>query len=86
MANLSLYNSIGVLQSKTVWGAIVAFAGTAVGAIYHATVTPADISAITDVIMQIVSGAGALFAIYGRITATQQVVVGGPPGPKEVVK
>ena len=60
-------------QSKAIWGSIVSFAAIALGAILHKNVSAADQQAIVDVIMSLISGAGTVVAIYGRVVATTQI-------------
>ena len=66
----------GLLSSKTVWGAIVAIFAAAANAAGY-VVADADTAAVISNIMAVVTAVGGLYAIYGRIKATKQVVVGG---------
>jgi hypothetical protein len=59
-------------QSKTFWGAVVALGGSALG-LGHYTLTPADAASAVDLISGIVSAAGGLVAIYGRIVASKKI-------------
>ena len=60
-------------QSKTIWGSIIGGAAVIVSLVFHRTISPADQSAIVDVIMTIVGAAGSAFAIYGRVTTTTTI-------------
>lgn len=60
-------------QSRTIWGAIVGVVATAASLLFHKTVSAADQSAIVDVILTLISSAGTLYAIYGRVVATTQI-------------
>jgi len=55
--------------SKTIWGALIAVAASFAGifGIQLDEVTQGDLS---DAIIQLVAGIGALTAIYGRLSAT----------------
>lgn len=61
-----------VLASKTVWGAALAVAGALAG-IFHVNFGPADQAAAADAISALISAAGGLIAIWGRITATKKI-------------
>jgi len=62
----------GLLASKGVWGGVIAFLG-ALAAIFHIDFGAADQAATLDAVWQIVSAAGALLAIWGRITAKKRI-------------
>lgn len=57
-------------QSKTIWGSLVSVAA-ALAASFGITVDASSQSDIATAIVQIVGGAGALLAVYGRLKATQ---------------
>lgn len=63
-----------LVQSKTFWGAVVALVGSGIS-LGHYTLSPADAAQAVDLISGIVSAAGGLYAIYGRMMATKQVYV-----------
>ena len=55
--------------SKAMWGGIVAAVGAVADMFTQGGVTPANVTAL----------GGALFAIYGRYVATQQITAIGSP-------
>lgn len=59
-------------QSKTIWGSLVAVAA-ALAASFGVTIDAANQAEIAAAIVQLVGGAGALVAIYGRLKATQVI-------------
>jgi hypothetical protein len=59
-------------QSKTIWGALVAI----LAAIASAAGVPIDIGIQTEIVdglVQIGGAVGALFAIYGRFSASERI-------------
>lgn len=60
------------LQSKGVWGGVIAVGGAALG-LFGYDVSSADASAIARHIDSIVVAVGGLLAIYGRVTATKRI-------------
>lgn len=62
----------GLLASKGVWGGVIAFLGVVLS-IFHVDFGAADQAATLDAVYQIVSAAGALLAIWGRITAKKRI-------------
>ena len=62
-----------LLMSKTVWGALVSLAATALAAGRHVAISPADQSVIVDVIIQAIAASGALAAIWGRSVAVKKI-------------
>ena len=60
-------------MSKTIWGSLVSVAAALAGAFGIAIDAQSQL-AIADAAVQIVAAAGALIAIYGRLTATQVIV------------
>jgi hypothetical protein len=79
--------SKNILMTKTAWGSIIAVAATVAGMFgYH--LAPADQTAVVDyagqiidIVEKIIAIAGALYAIYGRLMATQQAHVIAPATP-----
>ena len=65
-------NYKGMLQSKTVWGGLLAVLAGVAGLLGY-TVTATDLSSIGDAITSVVSMVGGLIAIYGRIKATKKI-------------
>lgn len=63
----------GMLQSKTVWGGILAVLAPAAAYIFHVNVTSADTTQIVDLVTGIASAVGGIVAIFGRIVATKQI-------------
>lgn len=70
-------NTKSILQSKTVWGAIVA-ALPALLRILGLDTLPGFDEAAGDLATQITTLAGAALAVYGRLKATKQLVVKTP--------
>lgn len=58
--------------SKTIWGSLISVAA-ALAAAFGVSIDAATQGAVADVMIQIVGAAGALFAIYGRLTATDTI-------------
>jgi hypothetical protein len=59
-------------QSKTIWGSLISIAAAFTG-IAGITLDPASQAEITDAIVQMISAAGAIIAIHGRLTATDVI-------------
>jgi hypothetical protein len=59
-------------QSKTIWGAVIAVAPPVANLLGY-TITGADVAQVTSSIDAIVTGAGALLAVFGRVTATKVI-------------
>ncbi|MCB1386565.1 MAG: hypothetical protein KDJ80_11585 [Nitratireductor sp.] len=55
--------------SKTIWGSLVAIAAALASAL-GVSLDAASQAEITEVIVQLAGAAGALIAIYGRLSAT----------------
>ena len=55
--------------SKTIWGSLISV-GAALAATFGIAVDAQSQAAIADAAVQIVGAAGALVAIYGRLSAT----------------
>lgn len=62
----------GLLESKTVWAAIVTLGASAL-AFFGYSVTPEDQSAIPELVAGIGGTVGALGAIYGRVKASRKI-------------
>lgn len=62
-----------LLRSKTVWGAIISIAASALGAGRHVAISPADQSVLVNMAVEAVSAAGAAYAIYGRSVAWKKI-------------
>lgn len=62
----------GALQSKTVWGALLAVAGALAG-MFHLNFGAAEQAQALDSIYAIVSAVGGLLAVYGRVVATKKI-------------
>ncbi len=60
------------LASKTIWGVAIAVAPTVAG-LFGMTVTGADASEVAGHVDGIVTAAGGLLAVYGRVTATKGI-------------
>lgn len=58
--------------SKTVWGAAVSVAAT-VGSLLGLPIQAADQGALTDAILQTIAAVAGIFAIFGRLTATDKL-------------
>lgn len=56
-------------MSKTIWGSLIAVAAALAGTA-GLTIDAQSQMAISDAILQVISAAGALIAIYGRLNAT----------------
>lgn len=63
----------GWLQSKGVWGGIVATVGGVLG-LGHYTLSTGDAAQAVDLITSIISAIGGLYAIYGRVAASHKIV------------
>jgi hypothetical protein len=62
----------GFLESKAVWGGIVALAGSALG-IGHYTLSTADAAQAVELVVSITTAVGSLVAIYGRVVASKKI-------------
>lgn len=60
------------ISSKTVWGGLAAVESGALGCVGYATLSAEQVAAFI-LLPSIVSIAGGLFAIYGRVVATHKV-------------
>lgn len=58
------------LRSKTIWGAAIAVAPPVANLLGY-TISGADVAQVTSSVDAIVTGAGALLAVFGRVTATK---------------
>ncbi|MEL6920635.1 MAG: hypothetical protein AAFO77_06360 [Pseudomonadota bacterium] len=58
--------------SKTIWGAAVSIAAT-VGSMLGVPFNPAEQGAMTDAILQTVAAVAGIFAIFGRLTASEKL-------------
>lgn len=58
--------------SRTIWGALIAIAAS-LGSAFGIVITQADQTAIADIALQVAGTAGALVAIYGRISARRSI-------------
>ena len=67
-----MYNVKSFIKSKTIWGAVIAVAPPVANLLGY-TITGADVAQVTTSIDAIVTGAGALLAVYGRVTATKAI-------------
>lgn len=61
------------LASKGVWGGIIAVAASIVGQLLGLTITEADVTQTVQHVSDLISAAGGLLAIYGRIKATKVI-------------
>ncbi|MEC9343505.1 MAG: hypothetical protein VYD64_06635 [Pseudomonadota bacterium] len=59
--------------SKTIWGSLISVAA-ALAAAFDIAIDAESQAAIADAVVQIVAAAGALVAIYGRLTATRVII------------
>jgi hypothetical protein len=59
--------------SKTIWGSLISVAAAFTGLI-GISLDPASQAQIAEALVQLVGAAGALLAIYGRLSATQVIV------------
>ncbi len=60
-----------LVTSKTFWGSSAAIFAAVVGGLQH--IDPQDLTAAFNLIVSIAGGIGGLIAIWGRVTATQQI-------------
>lgn len=63
----------GFLQSKTIWGGVLAVAAPIAAHVFHITITDLDTQQIAETISGIVAAVGGVIAIFGRIIATKQI-------------
>ncbi len=59
-------------QSKTIWGSLVAVAAAFAGALGF-NIDAQNQLLISDAILQFIVAGGALFSIYGRLSATDVI-------------
>lgn len=59
--------------SKTIWGSLISVAA-ALAATLGIAIDAQSQAAIAEALVQIVAAAGALIAIYGRLTATRIIM------------
>lgn len=57
-------------NSKTIWGSLVAVASSLLS-MAGIEVAPINHAEIADSLVQLIGAAGALFAVYGRLSATE---------------
>ena len=60
-------------QSKTIWSAAVSAVATAV-AFIGVPIEEADRAGLTEAILQLVSAVASLLAIFGRVTARNELI------------
>jgi len=60
------------LKSKTIWGAIIAVAPSVTG-LFGYTITGADITTATGHMNDLVTAAGGLLAVFGRVMASKKI-------------
>ena len=65
-----------ILESKTIWGGLVALVAGVVG-IWGYSISPEDQTSLVALVTGIPSLVGGAFAIYGRIVASKQVTITG---------
>lgn len=61
-----------VLESKTIWGGIVALAAGGLG-VLHYSITPADQASLVGLLTSLATGVGSALAIYGRVVASKKI-------------
>ena len=61
------------LQSRTVWGALIAIVAS-IGGLAGTDIEPGEQADILDAIMAIVAAGGGLLAIFGRIAARKRLI------------
>ncbi len=59
-------------RSKTVWGALVAIFASVSGS-FGLSMDAGSQGQLTEAILQLISALGAVFALYGRLTATDVI-------------
>lgn len=59
-------------MSKTIWGSLVAVLAAA-ASVFGLDIDPTAQAQLTDAVLQLVTICGALFAIFGRITASTTI-------------
>lgn len=67
-----MFDSKGILASKTVWGGLIAVGGAVLG-MFGFTVVEGDTAGLMTHIDSIVVAVGGILAIYGRIVATKKI-------------
>lgn len=68
-------NAKGILQSKTIWGLLIAFAGMIFG--WSPEVQAATTGDVVNIADKVITLLGLLWAFYGRLKATTPVKLGG---------
>lgn len=58
--------------SKTIWGSLISVAAALAG-LAGITLDPVAQNAIAEAVVQLVAAAGALLAIYGRLSASEVI-------------
>ena len=58
--------------SKTIWGSLIAVAAT-VATAFGLNIDEASQLQLTDAVLQLVTVAGSLFAVLGRLTASSRI-------------
>jgi len=70
-----------ILLSKSVWGSVIAVVATGAGMFGYHVAAPDQLQIVDqvgqliDIAEKVIAIGGALFAIYGRITATKQLTI-----------
>ena len=59
-------------QSKTIWGGLIAATASLAG-VFGISVDFVAQTELTDALVQLAGAVGALFAIYGRLSATEVI-------------
>ncbi len=67
-----MFDSKGILASKTVWGGLLAVGGAVLG-MFGFTVAEGDTASLMAHIDSIIVAAGGILAIYGRIVAAKKI-------------
>lgn len=67
-----MVNDKAWFESKTIWGALLAFAAAVAGS-FGVSVDENIQQALSDALIQLTGAAGALLAIYGRFTAVDTI-------------
>ena len=73
-----MQNAKSFLASRTVWGVVIAL-GAQVADRWGFRIDQELQDQTVDIILQVVSVAGAALAIYGRVKATKQLSLTGGP-------
>lgn len=67
-----MHDAKSPLQSKTVWGGLVAILAAVAGFLGY-SIAPADQAALINLVADAVTLAAGAVAIWGRITATKRI-------------